>query len=85
MTKDGHDPIEQAAKLDRRDVLTGGTAASATVALPGVAPAANITSAGEFQIYGAGYMDLNYLNQFNNHTHAVANFQNVREAKGRRV
>jgi len=91
MTKDGHDPIEQAAKLDRRDVSAGGAAASATVALHVVAPAVNITSAGEFQVYGAVCVKLNCLNRFNDHTYAVANFQNVREvsqgskSQGRRV
>jgi hypothetical protein len=79
MTKDEHDAIDETAKLDRRDVLAGGTATVATVASPGVAPAANITSAGEFQIYGAVYMmDPKYLNRFSGHTDPAANFQNVR-------
>ena len=77
MAKEEHDGVAQAGEVNRRHVLAGSAATVASVALPGVAPAADIKSSGKANIFGAIYMDFNYTDKFNKHVYNAGNIGNV--------
>jgi hypothetical protein len=81
MIEDDKNGMEQAAGLDRRSLLIGGAASIAATTLPDAAQAAKSAKTGGdgLHIYGAVYMDPNYLKRFNNVTYAAGNIQNVHD------
>jgi hypothetical protein len=72
MAKDEHDAIEQAANVNRRNVLVGGAAAAAISALPGVAAAQSKSTDG-VNAFGAIYKDVRYRDRFNNTVYSAEN------------
>ncbi len=77
MAKDEHDGVEEAGEINRRDVLAGGAATVASVALPGAAAAADIKSSGKVDMFGAIYRDFRYTDKFNNHVYNAGNIGDV--------
>ena len=77
MAKDEHHGVEEAGEINRRDVLAGGAATVASVALPGAAAAADIKSSGKVDMFGAIYRDFRYTDKFNNHVYNAGNIGDV--------